>query len=66
MNNKDKFEKANQNILDCFSGANNGLFWEYLKTMRQLSECADNGDASAVILVDVVVKFSKLLDILDK
>lgn len=61
------FREANQNILDCFTGADGGgRFSNYLFIMRDFAEKADNGDDGAKQLVEMVEKFSKLINVLNR
>ena len=61
---KEIFEKSNQKILDCFSGADNS-FAKYLFAMRDIAQKADNDDQDAVELVRIIEKFARLIKILN-
>ena len=64
---KEIFEKANQNILDCFGGADGGLrYINYLTIMRNFAEQAENDDSGSARLVDIVEKFSSLINTLNR
>ena len=65
--NKEIFEKANQNILDCFGGTDGGLrYIKYLSIMRDFSKQADTGNTTSMELVEIVKKFSNLIDVLNR
>ncbi len=64
---KEIFEKANQNILDCFGGADGGMrYINYLTIMRNFAEQAENDDDGSARLVDIVEKFSNLINVLNR
>jgi len=64
---KEKFEQANQNILNCFGGADGGLrYIKYLSIMRDFAEQAENDDDGSARLVDIVEKFSSLINVLNR
>ena len=64
---KDLFEKANTTILDCFTCTDGGIkYLKYLSIMRDFSEQADTGNTTSRELVEIVKKFSNLIDVLNR
>jgi len=64
---KEIFEKANQNILDCFGGADGGMrYIKYLSIMRDFADQADDDNDTSKELVEIVKKLSNLIDALNR
>ncbi|MFH1835316.1 MAG: hypothetical protein ABH851_03905, partial [Methanobacteriota archaeon] len=56
-------QRAMSHILDTFSGADGGgSFYRFIRFVWTLDQQAQAGDKSADILVDFVLKFSKLIE----
>lgn len=56
---------AIDNILDCMSGSDGGLkFFRFMLAIRQLDESAKNGDMASEEIINIVTRFSRLIDIL--
>jgi len=64
---KEVFDKANQNILDCFGGSDGGIrYFKYLSVMRDFADQADDGNRASGDLVEIARKFSNLIDVLNR
>ena len=64
MNNKAQFNKEFNNITDILSGDEGGVPFVKARTfLLSMAEQADNGDAGARQVLDIVYKFSKLLNL---
>lgn len=61
---KTLYQQSFDNILDTFSGADGGGRFVMFKSMLEaLSNQADEGDKAAGQLMEIVVRFSRLIDI---
>jgi len=61
------FEEAHKKILYCFTGEDGGVsFAKYIARMRIMAKNATNGDEAAIQIVELVNKFSRLIDALTK
>lgn len=55
------------NIMDCFTGADGGLKFARAKFALEAFEAqASEGDSSAKIILEIVRRFSNLLDVLNR
>ena len=50
------------NIMDVFSGGDNAKFYSFKLTMEEIYIKAEDGDDAAEQILDIVRKFSKLLN----
>lgn len=58
-------KQALDNILDCMNGSDGGVkFLLFLGSIRQLDEKATNGDKSAEEVINIIIHFSRMIDIL--
>ena len=65
MNSKTKH--ALDNILDTMSGGDGGVRFVYFKAfIEEFDKRAENGDKDAQSVVDVMVRFSRLIDVAKK
>lgn len=55
-------QKAFDDLVDTFSGAEIGRFCNLLQFVRFLDEKAAENDETALTLVELIVKMSKLID----
>lgn len=60
-----KVGEAFTNILDTFSGGDNAKFAAFLFFIRAMDERAVRGDAGAVELLEILLRFSRLIDVAD-
>ncbi len=64
---KETFDKTNQNILNCFGGSDGGIrYLRYLSIMRDFANQADDGNDTSMQLVEIALKFSNLIDVLNR
>jgi hypothetical protein len=60
-------QESLQTILDCFTGADGGVKFTMFKSrIEDLDQQAQNGDLKAKIIIDVMRRFSKLIDVIGK
>ena len=56
-----------ENIMDCFSGADGGIKFARAKfALEEFEAQAKDGDKSSEILLEIVGRFSRLLDVLNQ
>jgi hypothetical protein len=57
-------QKHLDNIMDCMAGADGGIrFVNLLMLLRGMDEKADEGDNDAQQVLDVMIRFSKMIDV---
>ena len=60
-------KKDLENIMDCFSGADGGIKFARAKFALEVFEVkAGEGDKSSEIILEIVGRFSRLLDVLNQ
>jgi hypothetical protein len=64
---KQEYQDALDNILDTFTGADGGAKFLYVKILiTNMSIKVANGDKAAKEVLDVLINFSRLIDIAEK
>ncbi len=67
MKLRDQSKAAFQNILDTMTGADGGVRFLYFKVLiEEMDKRASEGDADAQTLIDVMIRFSRLIDVSQK
>jgi hypothetical protein len=61
-----ELESAFNNIMDTFSGGNNTAFIHLLFLLQSLDFQANNGDNTAQELLNLVIRFSRFIDVAQK
>jgi hypothetical protein len=60
-------QKAFDNILDCMSGSDGGVkFALFLGGLKEIDDRAKNGDLHAEIIINIMLRFSRAVDILSE
>jgi hypothetical protein len=60
-------KEAIDNILDCMTGEDGGAkFALFLGGLREMDDRAENGDLQAEMVIQIVLRFSKLVDVLSR
>jgi len=67
MNLRPETEKEIRNIMDTFSGADGGgNFLCFRLLVEEIDKQASNGDKKSMDILDVITRFSRLIDIAKK
>jgi len=66
MNVSPELNQSINNIMDTFSGGDNGKFWNFKVGIEELYELSQNGDEAANQILDKIRQFSRLIDSIDR
>ncbi len=67
MKLREESKAAFLNILDTITGADGGVRFVYFKSLiEEMDKRAEAGDADAQKLIDVMMRFSRLIDVAQK
>ncbi len=67
MKLREKSNAAFQNILDTMTGSDGGVRFVYFKALiEEIDKLAEEGDADAATLIEVMMRFSRMIDVAQK